>query len=255
MEESNNLTKKEFWSENWKKMKLPVRYVHGDYSHQILTGLLDEYVAKKRGSFLEIGGCPGRWSDFFYNRFNMSCDSMDYDQNNVDITNENYRLLGIDGEAFLGDITDSNGVVRKKYDIVFSDGLVEHFKESGEVFKNHVRYLDSNGLLIIGVPNIKDSWLYDFFAKKDKVAYDGYRHIPAEELSKYAKENGLEVLFCGYIGVFNIGLVHSFALSFLITKGFVIIDLLSRMLLRMFGVKKETRLFSPYIYLIAKKDE
>jgi len=251
----NSLTTKEYWSEGWKKIKLPARFFFNDYSHLIISGLIDKFINKKHTNFLEIGGCPGRWADYFNTKHSMVCDSMDYDENNVKLTKENYKLLGIKGDVFLGDITNSEFEPRKKYNIVLSNGLVEHFVDSSEVFRNHVKFLKSRGLLIIGVPNIKKSWFYDFLAKFDKIGYAGYRHVDKSELLKYAKDNKLEVYFCNYIGVFNLGLINFNVSNSFIYKLFIAVHLIFSFITKTLKIKKESLIFSPYIFLIAKKYE
>lgn len=254
MQESNNLTEKYFWNEGWRNIKLPARYFYSNYSHILISNLVQHYISGKNyKSFLEIGGCPGRWSDYFFTKNKILCDSMDYTKKNIDLTKKNYELLSIKGKVFLGDITKPEPENKKKYDIVLSDGLLEHFIDSSEIFKNHVTFLNEGGLLIVGVPNIKKSWFYNYFAKKDAVGYTGYRHISKEELLKHAKDKNLKVLFCDYVGVFNIGLVHSYALNKILTKLFVIISLFFDNFSKIFKIKKESDVFSPYIYLIAKK--
>jgi SAM-dependent methyltransferase len=255
MQKSNNLTKKEFWSDGWKNIHLPARFFYADFSHIVLDKLISKYIDPSVKSFLEIGGCPGRWADYFFTRHAMICDSMDYDENNIKILEKNYKLLGIKGNVFLGDITNTEVHSGGKYDIVLSDGLLEHFIDSKKVFENHLKYLKKNGVLIIGVPNIKKSWIYNYFARFDKEGYAGYRHVDAIELERYAREYKLEILYCGYVGVFNIGVAHTKELSPLLGKFFTTIYILSSFLLNILKIKKETNLFSPYIYLIAKKYE
>ncbi len=254
MAKKNELTTQEFWKNNWKNLNLPARHFTDNYSHIIIDRLFSRYISNRYKNFLEIGGCPGRWADYFYHKFNLICDSMDYDEYNVKLTKLNYELLKIKGKVFQGDITKiEERDVKKKYDIVFSDGLIEHFLDSSLVVENHTRFLDSQGLLIMGVPNIKKSWFYNFWAKKDSVAYQGYRHVSRKELRKYALDNGLEILFCDYVGVFNIGLVHSFRLHWLTQKMFIIIDVVGGWFLKTLRIKKESPTFSPYIFLIARK--
>lgn len=256
MQESNNLTEKEFWSSGWRNISLPARFFYANYSRIVITNLIEKHIENMGyKNFLEIGGCPGRWADYFFTRHRVVSDSMDYTEANISLTRKNYELLGIDGQVFLDDITNPKTSEERKYDIVLSDGLVEHFVDSDEVFKNHTKFLKKDGLLIIGVPNIKKSWFYDYFAKKDEVGYAGYRHLEKEELILCAKKNKLQVLFCDYVGVFNIGLVHSFALGFVVAKLFVVTDFFAGLFLRIFNVKKESKTLSPYIYLIAKKHE
>ncbi len=253
MKKKNELTSKDFWSNSWKKVSLPVQYSYREYAYQTIDKTISAYLKKDYKTFLEIGGCPGRWADYFFHKFNLVSDSMDYDENNIKITKQNYKLLKIKGRAFLGDITKKNKKNYQKYDVVLSDGLLEHFINSQDVFDNHLTYLRRGGLLIMGVPNIKKSWLYNHFAKKDQIAYNGYRHISRKELYHHAQRNNLKILFCNYIGVFNIGVVHSYKLSFITQKIFVGVNLLANFLLKMFKIKKETKIFSPYIYIIARK--
>jgi|SRR6185369_11839030 len=255
MQESNKLTTKEFWSDGWKDIHLPARYFYNDYSRKIIASLLEKVIPLSAVSFLEIGGCPGRWADFFHTKYKMVSDSMDYDENNIEILKENYRLIGINGEVFLGDITDTNVKPDRKYDVVLSEGLIEHFIDSKDVFENHLKYLKSGGILIIGVPNIKKSWLYDYFARFDARGYVGYRHVGKSELEGYAKKCDLEILYCGYTGVFNLGVAYTNELGFILGKVYIVASLVSSFFLNLLRIKRETRFFSPYIYLIARKYE
>lgn len=184
----NNLTERDFWNENWKNLILPARFFN-DYAHKILSAKIDKYISYSEcKSFLEIGGCPGRWADYFFTKHKMVCDSMDYDAGNLLLTEKNYKMLGIKGSCFIGDVMNSDAVHVKLYDIVLSDGLVEHFIDSSEVFKNHLKYMKKGGFLIMGVPNIKKSWFYNIFSKLDKKGYDGYRHVSKKELLEHAKK-------------------------------------------------------------------
>lgn len=252
MRESNKLTEQKYWRDSWKKIKLPARYFYENYSHIIISDLIDKFISPEYKTFLEIGGCPGRWADYFYTKHRMVCDSMDYDEDNVKLTQENYKILGIEGKAFVDDITHENINPLKKYDVVLSDGLVEHFIDSREIFKNHLKYLKKEGLLIIGVPNIKRSWFYDYFSKNAS-GYSGYRHVSIEELKEYTINNNLSILFCGYIGVFNPGLVNTGNFNFLMKNAFTVVDIFSSFFMGALKIRKESSILSPYIFLIAKK--
>lgn len=253
MKNINNLTDKKFWSNNWKYIRLPARFFYNDFSHLILDKLISSFIDGSKKSFLEVGGCPGRWADYFYTKHNMICDSMDYDENNIKITKENYNILGIKGDVFIGDITDSRFPIQKQYDVVLSDGLIEHFLDSDNVFENHVKFLKNRGLLVMGVPNIKKSWFYNFFSKHDKESYNGYRHVDKKELRRLAEANHLDVLFCDYVGVFNIGLINMNSYGKLFKLFLIFSHIFLTAFLRLLRISKETSVFSPYIYLIAKK--
>lgn len=44
---------------------------------------------------------------------------------------------------------------QRNYDIVFSLGFIEHFKDTKDVIRKHYRLLNSHGLLLIILPNLK----------------------------------------------------------------------------------------------------
>lgn len=252
----NELTTKGYWNENWRGTRLPVRFYYGNYSYKLVTELIRKHFSGDYKNFIEIGGCPGRWAHYFSSEVGLNeCDSMDYDEDNLSLTKKNYEILGIKGKVFFGDITTIDPALENKYDVVLSDGLLEHFVDSRDVFFNHSRLVRPGGLLVVAVPNIKKSWLYDYFARFDHDGYKGYRHVEKDELEEYAKACGLEVLYCGYIGVFNIGLVYTKELGFFWEKIFAVVSLVSSFFLNLFSIKKETIFFSPYIYLISKKYE
>lgn len=80
---------------------------------------------------------------------------------------------------------------RKKYDLVMSDGLIEHFhgKERAKVMALHKRLMEKNGFSIIFVP--KDGWLVrNVFALKN-----GYeKKFSPGELEGEAERAGLKVI-------------------------------------------------------------
>jgi len=251
---NNNLSHKTFWHQNWLNIKLPTKF-WTDYSHQIIDNKIKKYISKNFSTCIEIGGCPGHWADYFYHQHHLISDSLDYDENNIKITQKNYQLLGVKGKVIFGDITKKNTLPNNKYDIVLSDGLIEHFKNSSQVFKNHIELLKNNGLLIIGVPNIKKSIFYNFFSKFDQKSYQGFRHITIEELHQLAGDNKLQILFCDYIGVANLGLINNKYFPKIIIIFHIFLNYFLDLFLKKSKIKTESNTFSPYIFLIAKKND
>lgn len=155
----------------------------------------------------------------------------------------------------MGDITNKPTLPNHKYDIVLSDGLVEHFKDSNKVFENHVKLLKDNGLLIIGVPNIKKSIFYNFFSKLNQKSYQSFRNVTVFELEQLVKKNKLQVLFCNYLGIVNLGVINSFSFSKIGKILHVYLNYFVDLFLKKSKIKLESKTFSPYIFLIAKKND
>lgn len=249
------LTEKKYWEKGWSNIVLPARYL-SDYSHKMIANKFLEIIKNNHISvekIIELGGCPGRWSDFFNTHFSCQCDIIDYGENSCEITKKNYELLGIKGKIINEDIFDFNGVERK-YDIVISDGLVEHFEQLGPIFTKHLDLLNFNGLLMIGVPNVKQSFFYNYFSKKNEKSYRGFRIVQKEELINEAKKNNLDIIFCDYLGIINLGVVNwSFVKNKFVNNLLAYFFQFFNSLLGLVEIKKETKIFSPYIYLICKK--
>ncbi len=89
---------------------------------------------------------------------------------------------------------------KEKYDVVFSEGLLEHFsgKERKDIFKKHVELAKPNGYIIVFVP--RDSRIYWFIRKiLNKIGLWYYNEEPFSEeevlnLSKDSKINVISVL-------------------------------------------------------------
>ncbi len=78
-----------------------------------------------------------------------------------------------------------------KYDVVMSDGLIEHFqkKERLKLISLHKKLMKKNGLCIIFAP--KKSW----YVKKNSFLLDGYeRQFSPDELKGEAEKAGLKVI-------------------------------------------------------------
>ncbi len=79
----------------------------------------------------------------------------------------------------------------KKYDVVMSDGLIEHFhkKERAKVIALHKKLMKKSGFCIIFVPN--NSWL----VRNTFVFKDGYeKKFSTDELKGEAEKTGLKVI-------------------------------------------------------------
>jgi len=251
------LTDKDYWENNWAGTKLPAKYLQ-DYSHQIIADKIKKIFKKenfKPNNFIELGGCPGRWANFFCANFNSNCDVLDYGKNACELTRKNFSLLDIKGQVYNQNVF-KNSLKKKSYDVVLSSGLIEHFTKLGPVFKKHWELLKKGGILVISVPNLKESKFYDRFAKTQQ-SYNGYRAVSKKQLRKLAKDKKMKILFCDYLGVINLGVTKRALLKNQFLKKikrpldwfFYGLD----RLIALSHIKKESATYSPTIYLIAKK--
>jgi ubiquinone/menaquinone biosynthesis C-methylase UbiE len=77
------------------------------------------------------------------------------------------------------------------FDLVFSDGLLEHFSDKSAILKLHKKYLKSGGYLLIFALNNN---LFTKFLELGEKKMGYSEPIPLNECIKLCEENGLKVI-------------------------------------------------------------
>lgn len=75
---------------------------------------------------------------------------------NCEVAVAKFRQMNIPGDAYLADVTSKESMERieKRYDVVYSIGLIEHFrgKDIDQIIKAHFSLCKENGMVLISVP-------------------------------------------------------------------------------------------------------
>lgn len=249
-----SLTEDEAWDKIWREAGLP-QVIKEPYAPNYVL-IMDQVFKKhlpqnKDLEFIELGCAPGRWSHYFHTEFGYKVSGIDNSASGIELTRRNLELLGVKADLYLGNVLDHK--FNKQFDVVFSMGLIEHFDPTDEIVDKHVSLVKKGGVLIIGVSNLKKSIyaLLQSFINKDILK----EHVPfsKETLFKLLHVSGVKVIFCDYVGVLNFYLLNIPSdkqfLHEIIKYSQTIMD----KFLKTLKIKKESRLFSPYIFIIAKK--
>jgi len=114
---------------------------------------IEKYLAQKAGQkVLELGCGTGIDLNIVANENpNAICFGSDISQKSILISVEISKLFGNDTQYFVAD-TRYIPLKSGSFDLVFSQGLVEHFKEPLHVLKEQARTLKMGGILIVNVP-------------------------------------------------------------------------------------------------------
>jgi SAM-dependent methyltransferase len=153
-------------------------------------------------SMLEVGGAPGQYLAYFHRR-GYAVHALDYSARGCEATAENFRLLGIPGTVYHGDLFDDS-LELPTFDIVYSLGLIEHFTDLNAVVERHLRFLKPGGHLLLGVPNFLG--INGWFLRRLAPQLMAQHQPPAMDLDRwraFEASLGLEVLFKGYVGGFE----------------------------------------------------
>ena len=245
--EKDRLTTRQFWVDYWAQTKV------GQVPSELFLSPLLHFFPKAPATFLEIGGFPGMFTTFFKKYHNYDVTLLDFvivddiireiEKNNI---LEKNSISIIEGDLF--SLTPS-----KKFDVVFSAGFIEHFKNVEDVFRKHVEFLNEGGTLYISVPNF--TGLNGFVQKTfDRSSYDVH-NIDVMELAIFEQlcaKYKLKIKFLDYFGSPHMWLDHPEKAGFFARK---FVGLGNRFLRALHLLTNDRffkgRTLSPYIGLIA----
>jgi 2-polyprenyl-3-methyl-5-hydroxy-6-metoxy-1,4-benzoquinol methylase len=101
---------------------------------------------------LEIGFAPGKLLVFAGKVLGADVAGIDYSPNGVAASRELFRALGIDGDLRCEDVFQTS-FSPGSFDLVYSNGLIEHFEDPCPIVRKHVELAKPGGRILVLVPN------------------------------------------------------------------------------------------------------
>ncbi len=151
-----SLPEQKHWDDFWGREQT-TRVGRISYSKQRIVSLLKPYF--KDGEAALDAGCGSGFFSAVFCDYGMKTVSADYSQQALDLASHNTdgrsEILQVD---FLQQ--DLSKRCSGKFDLIFSDGLFEHFSEEDKnrILKNFVLVLSDDGVLVTVVPNRWSPW-------------------------------------------------------------------------------------------------
>lgn len=249
------LTNAEYWDENAVKITLPVKYEReSSPSNQELDNVFVKFLpVGQQYSFIELGCAPGGWMYYFATRFKFKVFGIDFAPSGVRITKKNLELLNIEADVFQEDLLKYPH--KNKYDVVFSAGLIEHFRAEKleSIVNRHFEIVSRGGYVIISVPNLRGfNYLYQYLLNKDNISIHNLDIMNLDFFRQIGASNkNLKVEFIGYVGRINFGLYTGPKIFGYIHQCIQI----GLSILYQIGIKiPDSKYFSPYILAIYKRE-
>lgn len=160
---NNELTSRQFWLDYWESKEGLVFEVPNNYP---FVGLLEKLVKQNNSkTLLEIGGFPGYFSVWAKRHLQLNATLLDFVVH-TKILNELETANNLKtGSIEVVEVDLFNYTPQKKYDLVVSNGLIEHFVDTKNIIQKHVEQLNSGGVLLITLPNFKslNGWFQKTF--------------------------------------------------------------------------------------------
>lgn len=245
------LTDRRFWENYWKTKSGLAFRLTGRYP---FVKLLNEIFEKKRPKhLLEIGGFPGYYCVWGVQK-GLQATLLDFV-----IVPEIVRQLEAANDLPEGSVQTREADLYApdhepdpRYGLVVSNGLIEHFEDTGSILQKHVDFLAPGGTLLVTLPNFRglNGWFQKSF---DRQNFDKHflGSMDPEHLRRTASALGLVAVDVRYSGRFMLWLedeAHRPAPVRWLRKT---IWLPLKVVFTL--VPLETRAFSPYIVLTATR--
>lgn len=252
MPTQKNLTTNSYWVNNWKGLKIPVPENLKSYSRFRLNKIFQTYLPHGKLKILEVGCCPGTWLHYFNKFFGYLVSGVEYTKNGYDYTNVNLRALNLTADIRNEDILKTT-FKKESFDLVFSHGIIEHFKDPTEMINAHLNLLKKGGYLIIGVPNVGSKFYGPIQRFLSKDIYNSHVVVTREWLNKKLNRTDLKKVYCDYSGVFNLFLLNLTNQNKILKLIQEVLGMLFNKILHILKINKESAFFSPYVYYIGVK--
>lgn len=249
----NQLTEKEFWTNYWdaKRDEIIVEVPVNDPLNQ----KMDEIIGQKQiNSAVELGGFPGTYSIYLKKKHNLDTTVLDYFIEPglfKDLMSKN-NLKESDISLVEMDLLSKEMLVSKRYDLVFSLGLIEHFKDTANIIEKHLQFINQGKELLIIIPNFRgiNGWVQKMFDMENYKVHNIECMDPAY-LKKVSEELGLVDVESYYYGKFSTWLENKKELSLLKRFAFKVVWVFGKVLNLAFT--KPGKNLSSYIVLRGTK--
>lgn len=188
--DDKKITNKTQWDNIYLHGKIPrIPDTKSWLGRQIYTTINKHFKKVKTKKFIEAGCAPGEYGVYFAKSFGYEIFGFDYSREGVLLTKSNWNMLNIKGDVVEADVYNLPDYYQNYFDVVFSAGFIEHFKDPQEIINIFHSLLKENGLIVTIIPNTcncLNSSLKKTFANHDYIKMKK-THIPIDfdDLLKY----------------------------------------------------------------------
>jgi len=256
----NALTRPEYWERGYVARDEPVEYRFGwrDYVNHLLAKKI-EGLGLDGKRVLEIGAGDSPWLPYLANKYpGGRFAGLDYSQAGCERLAK--RAAAVCGpstiQVYHQDLFDPESALHRRFDLVLSFGVVEHFADLSHVLAAKRRYLQDDGMMFTVIPNM--AGVIGRLTKRfDRAVYDMHNPHDWESFLDGHHRAGMTVIAGGYLGSSNFGVLSSCVKEprGLAWHAYVLLTRLSKavwFLESRFGDLPASRTFSPYIVALSR---
>ncbi|MGA0555721.1 class I SAM-dependent methyltransferase [Larkinella sp. VNQ87] len=244
------LTDRTFWLNYWESKEGLIFQIPDKYPFlPLIRQLVSTHPIR---SALELGGFPGYYSVWLKKHLKTDTTLLDYVVH-PKILHDLERANGLpEGSVGVIETDLFQYTPQRGFDLVMSNGLIEHFDDIETILEKHVESLNPGGVLLVTLPNFRglNGWFQKTF-DPENYAKHNIRSMDLDRLRQASQRLGLQNIRVDYDGRFMLWFEREAEkplLGRLLKKG---LWLPLKVFFKLVPV--ETKAFSPYIVLTATK--
>ncbi len=215
---SGRLTEVDYWDRLWDGRPIPWPLDPNDHRlnnfinmefHRFFKRVIGQIAPfnHKGMYFIEVGCGGSIILPYFYQAHGFQVAGLDYSPNGCDSSRAINAQARVPADIRQGDMFDPPSDMIGAFDIVFSSGLVEHFRPTTAAVEALARFCKPGGFMITIIPNLAGALgaLQRFL---NKPIYD--LHVPLDQnnLVDAHRDCGLDIIDCGLIGTINLNVLN-----------------------------------------------
>ena len=264
MRDAKPITDQAYWDQEWGRVaKLrPINPLRPGLRNYVNRKLHEFYTSafagtEPRGKQLIEMGCGGsRWLPYYRAAFGCEITGLDYSHIGCIAAKALLDDLQMPGKIIQGDMFKPPVGLHGKFDYLVSNGLVEHFADTGAAVAACAAFLKPGGLMITSVPNMTGplGWLQRLF---DSELYEKHVPLSRADLALAHGHAGLEIVSCDYVMLAHLGVLQFGALQRITGPRIAqVIKVAISSPVWLIGPRlgmKPNRYTSPYIFCVARK--
>jgi len=144
-----------YWDDVWQHTG-EHRVGHLSFFHYSLARVFDRY-ATAGSRVCEVGCADSAWIPYFLER-GRHVTGIDYSARGVDRLRAELTRRGLHADLVVADVLDPEFRPDPTHDVVFSMGLIEHFREPSSILRPLRGLLREGGFIVTVVPNLRGLW-------------------------------------------------------------------------------------------------
>lgn len=256
---------KTYWEENWKTATIPLLYdlKTRNFKNWVDCAFLSVFdkilCIGTTHNAIEIGCGNSVWLAYLARDRNLEVDGLDYTDIGCETARNILNHYNAQGTVHKGDLFSAPENLRNNYDLVFSNGVAEHFDDTASCIRGCADFAKQGGYILTTVPNMKG--IIGVIQKYlDRRIYDVHVPLNIRDLKSAHEKAGLHIIEAGYFVSLNLYVLNDEKYRkhfwYPLLRAAFVLPTKTVWLLEKMGLKIPPSSFlSPYIYVIAKKGQ